>query len=1453
MSYRLSIFCFLLLGSLLLNAQDVRINEFLASNISTASDELGQYDDWVEIYNASNAQIDLAGYYITDDLNDLQKWQIPDTDPTLTTIAAGGYLLLWADDESHQGILHLPFRLMKDGEDLALISADGNTIVDSLSFSEQHADISFGRDVSGSGWGYFDQPTPGAANAEVSYLGVAETPTVSLAGGVYSGSQLVELSLPDPSAEIRFTLNGDDPGDSASVYAGAIEITSSAVLRARAFKSGYIASSIASHPYFIDEDFTLPVLTIMTDPDNLFDDSLGIYTNYNSQGVDWERPMSSLFLKDDLPAFSIDAGIRIQGRTSRVRAKKSFRLFFKSGYGSERLAYPVFDISPVESFKNLVLRSGYDDDIQMPTGSLLRDPLTNENWRNLGELATHSTFASLYLNDEYWGIYNIRESVNEHFISDQLGYTDFDLIRYLKQAYSVKYGSMDEFNALYTFIRQNDFSQAEAYQEALERIDMENFLNLQALVVCSEYRSWGWGVFAYRERVADAKWRWTLWDMDRTYTNVNWNPFTFIDDTVGLEQPNLIAKRLLDNPQFKNDYINRVADFLNTRFSPENIIARIDSLAAIIEPEIANEGLRWNRSVSHWENGVQSLRNFANARPGIVRTQLLSYFALPSWVELTLDADPSQGTILVNTVTPDSFPWSGSYVETIPIELTAMPNPGYRFVGWSDNELDSEAIISLALEGDKSLTANFAPEDTVDFVEIIAPNRVRNGEHLPIVFRVRAPDGSVNPHFTFNAGLSSPVTLGDTLVKIKKGTGTLATKITGSGQFTLTLDHAELESRGPSIEVVDSTTVVTYSGTLPAGVTVWDATADRLVTADLVIEEGSELQIEAGTRVLLASEVNITVSGALTVAGTASAPVLFTADDWEAPWGGIEFYSSESNIAHCFFVKGGADPAKGWAHTNTQPLLFARDYSTLNLDNVFVLYSPGKALGGLYSTVNVKESVTAFVFHGGEFHYTMLDYDNSYVMNIPNDDGVFADDDNDGFHIDWVHPDAIGPSSIRNSFFLTGKDDAIDHNRSRLEIVNCWIEDWIHEGVATSGADTVWITNTVALRCEQGFEAGWGAPQMFLDHCVAAENTVGLRFGDSYTTPATGQITATNLIMYDNEDNIRNFVKNINGPQPGAIDITWSMTNDVDFDSFPNCITGVPEFDENYHLLTASPGQWMGSAGKPMGIVTDDMLAYGPLLINELMYKPGADQDFGDWLELFNPHETAVEIGNWTLKDDDDGHSYNLPQGTTIPPGGYWLIAGDSSAFADAYPDIANMSGGLDFGFGLGDQVRIYAATGATVDSVAYDIAAPWPTAPNGGGPSLELVNRRDNSRPENWSASGVAGGTPGYQNSLVGISRADDVAVPTAFELLQNYPNPFNPTTAIPYNLRKAAEVKLVVFDILGRRVRTLVKERQAAGNKMIIWDGLSENEERVGSGIYFYRLSVDSYSQVKKMVLLR
>ena len=142
------------------------INEFLASNTTTIADDSSEYDDWIELFNGTNAEIDIGGMYVSDDLADPEKCLIPGDAPDLTTIPSGGFLIIWFDKDPEQGTLHIDTKLSASaGEDIVLTDENGN-VLDSYTFGPQVEDVSEGRLPDGAvdNWRTFDTPTPGASN-----------------------------------------------------------------------------------------------------------------------------------------------------------------------------------------------------------------------------------------------------------------------------------------------------------------------------------------------------------------------------------------------------------------------------------------------------------------------------------------------------------------------------------------------------------------------------------------------------------------------------------------------------------------------------------------------------------------------------------------------------------------------------------------------------------------------------------------------------------------------------------------------------------------------------------------------------------------------------------------------------------------------------------------------------------------------------------------------------------------------------------------------------------------------------------------------------------------------------------------------------------------------------------------------------------------------------------------
>jgi len=208
------------------------INEFMASNSSASgiADPQVEYEDWIEIYNFGTENVNMSGMHLTDDLDDPTKWQIPCGFGSQTTISAGGFLLIWADEDVQDGPLHADFKLSKDGEHICLFDTDGSSLIDSITFGAQTTDISYGRYPDGNDdFRFFATPTPMAEN-NGGYLGAISKLYFSHERDFYNSPFNLTIACPTPQITIYYTLDGSEPVDNDEPTTNAIEYTSAICL-----------------------------------------------------------------------------------------------------------------------------------------------------------------------------------------------------------------------------------------------------------------------------------------------------------------------------------------------------------------------------------------------------------------------------------------------------------------------------------------------------------------------------------------------------------------------------------------------------------------------------------------------------------------------------------------------------------------------------------------------------------------------------------------------------------------------------------------------------------------------------------------------------------------------------------------------------------------------------------------------------------------------------------------------------------------------------------------------------------------------------------------------------------------------------------------------------------------------------------------------------------------------
>lgn len=734
--------CFIFFSHINSSAQQILINELMSSNSFTITDEDGDYPDWIELYNPQPEAIDLTGYGISDEPSVPFKWVMPSVN-----IAAYGYLLIFADDKNRD--LHTNFKLSSDGETL-VITNPLETTIDQVDFGKIGPDISYGRQPDGSGqWFFFQEATPNGSNTTQGYSGTTTEPLVSPPGGFYSSSVTVNITAGSTNDKIYYTLDGSEPDETSPLYIVPILINppnnTGKVLRVKAFSTGLIPSKTLTNTYFINLSSTLPVISLSTDPYNLFDYNYGIYAdgpgwtpddphfgaNY---WMDWERPVHvELFETNGIDGFSIDAGIKIHGNWTRALAQKSLAIFARGQYGYSILNYKLFDDLPFTEYEAFILRNSGSD----WSKTMFRDALMTGLVDDVDIDKQAYRPAIVFINGEYWGIYNIRERINEHFIAQHHN-VDAENLDRLEKFAEVQQGDNLDYLALYSFIENNDIAIFANYEYVKTKMEVDEFIRYFVSEIYFDNTDWPENNIRYWRDRNNGKWRWILFDTDfgfgvwdpsrYTYNTLEWATYNV---NGGWPPPysTLVLRKLLENPSFKNDFINCFADYSNSIFSSSVVVNRINSMKSVIEPEIPRHGGKWGTfNLNSWLNNVKVLRDFANQRLTYVRQHYAQKFGLSGLADVNLSiSDNTMGSIKLNSLDITTPTWSGTYFLDVPISISAQPKQGYHFVSWEGSNTSSETSLAITVAGTVNLNAIF--EVDLNSVPKVVINEINYNSH----------------------------------------------------------------------------------------------------------------------------------------------------------------------------------------------------------------------------------------------------------------------------------------------------------------------------------------------------------------------------------------------------------------------------------------------------------------------------------------------------------------------------------------------------------------------------------------------------------------------------------------------------------------------------------------------------------------------------------------------------
>ena len=661
------------------------LNEFLASNDSDFADEDGNFSDWIEIYNPNPFAIDLDGYHLTSNSANLIEWSFP----AEVTLDGNSYLIIFASGTS-RGLpeLHTNFKISASGGYLALIASDGSTVINEfVNYPPQRTDISYGPS------GYFSSATPGETNGAASG-GFVDDTSFDIDRGFYDAPFTVNIVTTTPGATVVYTTDGTEPtlsNGTASLDAASLLINSTTVLRAAAFKAGLTPTNVDTQTYLFTSDIiqqanmdpdvvnnpayngeiesalqSVRTLSIVTNPDNLFDDSIGILANTGGRGLSWERPVSIEFIDPSNPTASLqtNAGLRMHGNGSRGSPKNSLRLLFRADYGPKKLNYPLFGKDFVaQKFNTVVLRaqnanswtSGRAEDRTATT--FLQDSFAKDTQGAMGQPTAGSTFVHLFLNGTYWGLYNPTERPDGSFGEDHFGGddTDYDAVS-RRFSVEVQSGTKNHWDEMITFSNNLLDTQAE-YEGLHDFMDVDNLIDYMLVHQFMQTRD-GPDDFGHnnmrlvRRNNPAGPWQAYAWDMeysmiDTTGTRNYSYPFPIyssprnsnndITDSIAS-----VYIRLKDNnSEFQLRYADRAYKHLfnGGAFTPTNASARFEARALEIESAVIAESARWGdqrRSAPYTRDDewtaerTRITTEFLPARPDHVVAQLRIHGLYPS-------------------------------------------------------------------------------------------------------------------------------------------------------------------------------------------------------------------------------------------------------------------------------------------------------------------------------------------------------------------------------------------------------------------------------------------------------------------------------------------------------------------------------------------------------------------------------------------------------------------------------------------------------------------------------------------------------------------------------------------------------------------------------------------------------------------------------------------------------
>ncbi len=663
------------------NPARVAIMEVMSSNTATLLPDDTKTADWIELYNYGKEAYDLSGCGLSDRINHPRKWRFP----AGTIVQPGEYITVVCDGlgQAKAGLLHTNFNLSSMGETVCLSDPSGK-ILDKLVVPKLLPDLTYGRTLSQSGLFYFAQASPGAPNTG-NFNGFAEDPAFATRGGMYERPITVEINVPE-GGEVRYTTDCTEPTSESAVYEGPIEVASTTIIRARGYMPGLSPSQVITQTYFISVYATLPVISLVTEPDHVTNVATGMLAKGPLEGNEsvWRRPwfepvrndkdgyfahteyatygkklhydgFMEMYLEDGLQALSTGMEFHVMGQFSLDMPQKSFSLNAKKRFGTGYFEYPVFGDRPFERYKAFALRNGGQDGLYTRVLDGLQARVVAET-EGSTVLSQAWQPVIVFLNGEYWGHYNLRERINRHFVAQHEGWSDPDAMDIIEgdgdSSADANWGSIKEYRSLLKYVEDNDLRDDAVMAKVADQVDIDNMFDYFIFEMYFGNTDPG-NIRFYKKHGEGNKWKFIFYDVDwGLYDSTAGGP-AYVLNPKGMGNyriNNLLIRSVLQNDAMRDKFLRRLGQLFQTEFLPERLLERFDEMIAQIAPEMPMHHDRWAEEMpkevsldvpkngpgafSYWQQRNKRARNVIRWRPYVFWGMVQDHFQLSDEVML---------------------------------------------------------------------------------------------------------------------------------------------------------------------------------------------------------------------------------------------------------------------------------------------------------------------------------------------------------------------------------------------------------------------------------------------------------------------------------------------------------------------------------------------------------------------------------------------------------------------------------------------------------------------------------------------------------------------------------------------------------------------------------------------------------------------------------------------------